>query len=316
MFHCRGMVVVTGLTALFSGACNAGQTEDKTTYKVVVNHANNTRSGPPTARMRPVGATPTRRATNPNAWSILRASGRTCGRLACERNGGSKRPRQRRVTVQQPESNATKAGTLIEVERTTLTGEKLTVDPLADGPLGKTQTASESGWPSPPTHPDLVGDEIHVWCAGLDELASDLPAFSMPLSDSERKRADRFQFDRDRNRFIVRHGLLRMILGRYLNTDPERLAFACETRGKPIVYAPAVTPSLHFNLSHSNGLVLIAGTRQAALGVDVERLRFVPEADQIAARFFSPHEGAVLNAMPAEKKWKRFSIAGRAKRRI
>jgi len=128
----------------------------------------------------------------------------------------------------------------------------------------------------------------------------------MPLSDGERKRPERLQFDRDRNRFIVRHGLLRMILGRYLNTDSERLALASETRGKPIVYAPAVTPSLHFNLSHSNGLVLIAGTRQAALGVDVERVRFVPEADQIAARFFSPHESAVLNAMPAAQKMEAF----------
>ena len=40
------------------------------------------------------------------------------------------------------------------------------------------QTASESGWPSPSVHPDLSGDEIHDWYAGLDELASDMPAFA------------------------------------------------------------------------------------------------------------------------------------------
>ncbi len=126
------------------------------------------------------------------------------------------------------------------------------------------------------------------------------------LSDSERKRANRFQFDLDRNRFIIRHGLLRMLLSRYLNIEPANVAFAYESRGKPLVSAPGLELPLHFNLSHSNGLALIAATRQAALGVDVERVRFVPEADQIAAKFFSPHEAAVLNAIPAEQKMEAF----------
>jgi len=178
--------------------------------------------------------------------------------------------------------------------------------PPAGGASGEPQSAFESGWRSPPTHPNLSGDEIHVWCARLDELISDLPGFVRTLSDSERKRANRFQFDLDRNRFIIRHGLLRMLLSRYLNIELASLAFAYESRGKPIVSAPGLRPPFHFNLSHSNGLALIAATRQAALGVDVERVRFVPEADQIAAKFFSPHEAAMLNAIPAEQKMEAF----------
>src|SRR6266516_7595946 len=121
-------------------------------------------------------------------------------------------------------------------------------DPPTGGSLSVPQTASESGWPSPSTHPDLADDEIHVWCTGLDKLVSNLPAFAGPLSESERKRADRFQFDRDRNRFLVRHGLLRMILGRYLNIEPARVAFACESSGKPLLDGPAAMPPFHFNL--------------------------------------------------------------------
>ena len=59
-------------------------------------------------------------------------------------------------------------------------------------------------------------------------------------------------------------------------------------------------------MSYSNGLALIAGTRHAALGVDIERVRSVPEADQIAAKFFSPREGAMLHAIPAEQKMEAF----------
>jgi len=179
-------------------------------------------------------------------------------------------------------------------------------DPPAGGASVEQQTPSESGWPSPPTHPALAGDEIHVWCAGLDKPVSDLHAFAGLLSESERKRADRFLLDRDRHRFIVRHGLLRMILGRYLNMDPAHLAFTYESRGKPMVCLPDDTPPFQFNLSHSNGLALIGATRQAALGVDVEQVRFVPEADQIAAKFFSPQESAVLNAIPEEQKMEAF----------
>jgi 4'-phosphopantetheinyl transferase len=180
------------------------------------------------------------------------------------------------------------------------------MSPAEGGASGEQQTSTESGWQSPPTHPELVGDEIHVWCADLDAPVSDLAAFTGLLSESEHKRADRFRLDRDRNRFIVRHGLLRIILGRYLNIDPARLAFAYESRGKPMLCLPDGPAPLQFNLSHSNGLALIGATRRAALGVDVEEVRFVPEVDQIAAKFFSPQESAVLNAVPEEQKMEAF----------
>jgi len=182
----------------------------------------------------------------------------------------------------------------------------LNANPPEFGTSVESRVATESSWPSPHSHPELADDEIHVWCAALDKLASELPAFVRPLSESERKRAEQFRFDRDRNRFIVRHGVLRMILGGYLNIEPALVTFAYESRGKPIVSGQAIRSRFHFNVSHSNGLALIAGTRQAALGVDIEHVRLVPEAEQIAAKFFSPHEGAMLNAIPEEQKMEAF----------
>src|SRR5439155_15430775 len=129
---------------------------------------------------------------------------------------------------------------------------------------------------------------------------SALPDFAGLLSASERKRADRFQFDRDRVRFIVRRGLLRQILARYLACDPAEISFTYEARGKPSLANLMERHSIHVNLSHSHGLALIAVARQHALGFDVERVRPMPEADQIAAKFFSTRENAVLNALPSD----------------
>src|SRR5207302_8362099 len=171
-----------------------------------------------------------------------------------------------------------------------------------DKPQPCPPAASDSRWPLSPAWPELARDEIHAWCAGLDELASDLPAFAETLSASERQRAERFQFERDRERFVVRHGLLRMILGRYLNIEPARLSFTCELRGKPALAGTLDGRTLHFNLSHSDGLALFAVARQFPLGVDVERIRPIPEIDQIAGKFFSARESDMLNSLPAEHK--------------
>ena len=166
-------------------------------------------------------------------------------------------------------------------------------------PLGSS-SAVELNWPFPTAGHELAPDEIHVWCASLDGLVSDLPSFAASLSASERKRADRFQLDRDRDRFIVRHGLLRRLLARYLNAHPAKLSFTYESRAKPALAGTIDDPRLHFNLSQSDGLGLFAVSRQFPLGVDVERVRPIPDALQIAARFFSPRENAMLNALPAE----------------
>jgi 4'-phosphopantetheinyl transferase len=137
-------------------------------------------------------------------------------------------------------------------------------------------------------------------------MSSLLPCLAETLSASERQRADRFQFDRDRLRFIARRGLLRRILGRYVNVDPARLSFTLSSRGKPALAAKNGGPALHFNLSHSEGLALFAVAHNCPLGVDVERLRPIAEADGIAEKFFSARETFMLNSRPGTSKLEAF----------
>lgn len=108
---------------------------------------------------------------------------------------------------------------------------------------------------------------------------------------------ERFRFERDRRRYLVGRGLLRMLLGRYLDVSPHAVSFDYGAAGKPHL-APGLAPQpLQFNLSHSGGLVLIAVTSGRALGIDVEQVRSDVEVGEIAARFFSRNERQALAAL-------------------
>src|SRR5262249_38435202 len=90
------------------------------------------------------------------------------------------------------------------------------------------------------------------------------------LSPQERARADRFRFEKDRNAFTIARGLLRIILGSYLQTTPSAIEFTYGSRGKPSVVSAR---PIQFNLSHSGDLAVYAITEGYEVGADVEYIR-------------------------------------------
>ena len=118
------------------------------------------------------------------------------------------------------------------------------------------------------------------------------------LAPDEQARAERFIFHKDRTHFVVARGLLRVLLGRYLQRHPQHLHFCYGPHGKPELAPDMGDDTLCFNVSHAHGLALYAVTRQRDLGVDVEHVRPGFAEEHIAERFFSPREVAVLRALP------------------
>jgi 4'-phosphopantetheinyl transferase len=116
------------------------------------------------------------------------------------------------------------------------------------------------------------------------------------LSADERERARRFYFQRDRSRWLVGRGCLRMLLGRYLDVPPETLSFGYGRFGKP--HLNGLETPVQFNASHSGDILLIAVTLDRAVGIDVERIRSSLSVLEIAERFFSPRERGALAALP------------------
>jgi phosphopantetheinyl transferase len=67
---------------------------------------------------------------------------------------------------------------------------------------------------------------------------------------------------------------LREVLARYLGAEPGEIELVVGERGKPRLAGG----QLHFNLSHSGALGLVAVCAEREVGVDVERLRPKREA--------------------------------------
>lgn len=157
-------------------------------------------------------------------------------------------------------------------------------------------------WLPPPAQFTLKDDDVHVWRAGLEQPEGLIRQLRQTLSAEEQERADRFRFDVHRNHFIVGRGLLREIIGRYLNVEPGRLQFCYGPQGKPGILNSDGDPGLRFNLAHSGQLALCAVTRNREIGVDLEYVRPVLDMDLVAERNFSPRENAVLQALPASER--------------
>jgi 4'-phosphopantetheinyl transferase len=143
--------------------------------------------------------------------------------------------------------------------------------------------------------------EIHVWRVPLDgaEIA--------PPTAGEAARAARFRTPDLQRRYLRSHAAMRAILGAL--TD-ARLDFAVSGNGKP--FLPAA-PHVKFNLSHSGEMALVAVALEVEVGVDVERIRPMPDYREIAERFFPPAEaGLVEDEADFFRRWTRLEAVVKA----
>lgn len=144
---------------------------------------------------------------------------------------------------------------------------------------------------------NLAADEIHLWWL---DLAASHPVGSS-LSSAEHQRAARFAFERDRVRYMRARAGLREILSLYLHCQPADIGFAYCAHGKPIVAGGR----LHFNLSHSQELGLLAVARQP-VGVDVEWLVPTGDLDAVARQVFTDGEIAEIMSLSEEERVRAF----------
>jgi 4'-phosphopantetheinyl transferase len=151
--------------------------------------------------------------------------------------------------------------------------------------------------------PANVGpDEICLWYASLEQLGRDWIKIEKLLSFDEREKSERFIFEKDKKRYVLRHGVLRMILGSCLALQPAHVPLSYEHHGKPVL----VGTDLSFNMSESAGYAVYAVTRRRRIGVDIEQIRAFPEMDSIARSLFCKSEYEFLCGRPESQKQRMF----------
>jgi 4'-phosphopantetheinyl transferase len=165
---------------------------------------------------------------------------------------------------------------------------------------------------------ELPAGAVHVWHADLSSVDS---AVAGLLSEVELTRAGRFPRAADGRLWARGRGLLRALLGRYLQEDPRTVRIEPDAHGKPQLLedpgdlrAPsgsgsAASPAVHFNLSHSGEIAVYALTAAGPVGVDVEVARRPVDALALAGRAFGADVAKRLGALDPHSQQREFLSA-------
>lgn len=146
--------------------------------------------------------------------------------------------------------------------------------------------------------------EVHLYCLNLPHDVSKLTGYECLLSEAETKRAGLLKSELVTSRFIAGRGILRTILGAYLDVDPADVKLATGEHGKP--YLAESTEDLRFNLSHVDDLLVLAVAAGLEVGIDIERIAAGKPVHDMGRLAFSRQEQDVLLAMPASRQIQAF----------
>lgn len=145
--------------------------------------------------------------------------------------------------------------------------------------------------PAPTGTSTLRNGQVHAWYAHLGEYTEEEDALAALLDDHEHARAERFKFASDRSRYIIGHGLLRKILGSYLDRSPQEVTMLRGEFGKPYIPEHPV----HFNLSDTKDAVLVAVAMEP-IGADIETMQRRTDHQRVADHYFTAPEVASIAA--------------------
>jgi 4'-phosphopantetheinyl transferase len=138
-----------------------------------------------------------------------------------------------------------------------------------------------------------LNGEVHVWRAELGA-----PGWPGPrgLPAAERERAAAMRRPGAAGHWVAARWALRYVLARYLDEEPGAIELALDPQGKPrLADAPE---RLHFNLSHSGGLALVALCAELEVGVDLELVQPERDAVALAERGLPVEDAATVQTAP------------------
>lgn len=139
---------------------------------------------------------------------------------------------------------------------------------------------------------------VKVWKIAPEQVNAPYELLAPALDSAEQERARRKQTVQSRHAYAVAHVCLREILAAETGGDPREILFAPRRSeaGKPALVDGA--EGLSFNLSHTQGLIVVAVARNREVGVDVEWLSRSVRAAPLSQRYFTESERSELESAP------------------
>jgi 4'-phosphopantetheinyl transferase len=167
--------------------------------------------------------------------------------------------------------------------------------------------------------PVLEIDGLEVLAFTLDVEQDIVGGIGVCLNEEERRRAEGLRLERDRRRFVATRGQLRRILASKLGISPSDVELEYGRLGKPHLSRRMPARDLCFSVSRSGDVAVIALSTGHEVGVDIEAVLPVPEADEIAALCLSTSEYGSYTALGPEdrlegflRRWTRLEAISKA----
>ena len=156
---------------------------------------------------------------------------------------------------------------------------------------------------------DVADNEIHLWFSCDRDIQEHTASekYLRLLDESEKKRHQTFRFDQHKHQYLVTRALIRTVLSMYHpDVAPEQWQFKKNKHGKPFIGNVTSYDTVTFNVSHTDGLIVLAIAKTQEVGVDVEFLNRRGRLLEVADRYFSPSEIEALFSLPEEMQRTRF----------
>ncbi len=145
--------------------------------------------------------------------------------------------------------------------------------------------------------PQLRKGEIHLWTASLVPSQETIESFDLffPL---RKEKGILLKFESKQHGYIITQAVLRVLISAYLDIEPADVILVASKKGKPFLINE---PSLFFNISNSHEICVYAFSRDAEVGIDIEKIRELPDIDQLIEKNLTSREKSYFLKNPEHK---------------
>lgn len=154
--------------------------------------------------------------------------------------------------------------------------------------------------------PVFENDGLEVLAFMLDVEQDIIRRIGVYLNEEELRRAEGLRLERDRRRFVATRGQLRRVLASKLGISPSEVELEYGRLGKPHLSLRMSARDLRFSVSRAGDVAVVALSTKQDVGVDIEAVLPVPEADEIATLCFSASEYGSYTALGREDRLQGF----------